>query len=151
MQAVRVYYTRPQAKTEAKHVQKGAEQVQQVEAKEKKSWQEVLFSLYPVTINTFELREGDVTYVDAPRARPLHLTALYVHSGNIRNVRSKQGEYPADLLVEATVNGQGKLRVSGHADFFAEPYPAVHADVAVQQLDLRPAASIAEQIGRAHV
>ena len=145
LQTVRVSYTRPQAKTEAQHVQKGAEQVQQVEAKEKKSWQAVLFSLYPVTINQFELRDGDVTYLDAPRARPLHLTNLHVQTGNIRNVRSKQGEYPADLLVEATVNGQGKLHIKGQADFFAEPYPAVHADVAVQQLDLRPAASIAER------
>ena len=60
-------------------------------------------------------------------------------------MRSKQGEYPAELLIEATVNEQSTLQVKGQADFFAEPYPAVHADVAVQQLDLRPAASIAER------
>jgi len=145
MHTVRVVYTRPQAKTEAKNVQNAKDQVQQVEAKEKKSWQEVLFSLYPVTINQFELHDGDITYVDAPRARPVRLTDLFVRLGNIRNVRSKRGEYPADLLVEATINEQGRLRVNGDADFFAEPYPAVHADLAVRQLDLRPFASMADR------
>jgi hypothetical protein len=43
---------------------------------------------------------------------------------NIRNVRSREREYPSELHVDALVFDQAELRIDGHADFLKEPMPA---------------------------
>ena len=60
-------------------------------------WQEALEAVYPLKINHFEIRHGDVTYVDKGPFKPLHLSELNLVATNIRNVRAKERTYPSDL------------------------------------------------------
>ncbi|MER3423488.1 MAG: hypothetical protein C4293_09900 [Nitrospiraceae bacterium] len=95
--------TRPQAKEEAEDEKPAAQ----------KSWQEDVLALYPVTVNKFEIAAGDVTYIDHPKARPLHVGHLNFHATNIRNVKSEPNAYPSDVRLEATLFGSGTVTVDG--------------------------------------
>lgn len=130
--------TRPQAKEEAEDEKPAAQ----------KSWQEDVLALYPVTVNKFEIADGDVTYIDHPKARPLHVGHLNFHATNIRNVKSEPNVYPSDVRLEATLFGSGTVTVDGKADFFSEPYPGVHADFEVNQASLDDLVGI---LGRYHI
>ena len=69
-------------------------------------------------------------------SKPLHLTELNVHAENIRNVRSAPSQYPSHLQIETVVFDKGRFHLDGHADFFAEPFLAVNADVALTDITL---------------
>jgi len=99
-------------------------------------WQDALQAIYPLKINDFNLRDGDVTYVESGQTRPMRLSNVQAEARDIRNVRSDPGDYPSPLHVEATVFDRGKLIVDGHADFLAEPYAGVKGRVDITDIDL---------------
>jgi hypothetical protein len=100
-----------------------------------RGWQEAVQAIYPLKINAVEVRQGDVTYVEEG-FRPLRLTDVRLHAGNIRNVRSKPGEYPSELRLDARVFESGSLMVKGRADFLAVPHAALKTRVELGQLPL---------------
>jgi hypothetical protein len=91
-----------------------------------KGWQEAIEQIYPLKINLFRVRDGEITYVDEDPKRPLHITRLQLSANNIRNIHSKDRTYPSPIHAEAVVFETGHATVDGHADFLAEPFTGIH-------------------------
>ena len=100
-----------------------------------RGWQEALEAVYPLKINHFEIRHGDVTYVDKGPFKPLHLSELNLVATNIRNVRSQERTYPSDVYFSARVFDTGRVGAEGQADFMAEPTPTFRGGVDLTALD----------------
>jgi len=101
-----------------------------------RGWQEALEAIYPLKVNHFRVRSGDITYVDRGPFKPLQIRDLMIDATNIRNVRSKERVYPSEFDIKAVVFETGRLRAHGRADFLAEPNPTFLSDIALQQVEL---------------
>ena len=102
----------------------------------KHGWQEALQAIYPLKINRFRIVNGDATYVDDGPFEPLELTAIDLVADNIRNIRSREREYPSPVHLDAVAFKKGKVTIDGHADFLAEPHLGIKADVALDGIEL---------------
>lgn len=100
------------------------------------SWQRAFEQIYPLKINEIRVVGGDMTYTPGGGFKPLHMTAVNLRAANIRNIKSPDRKYPSDIAVDAVVFDRGNLHVDGHADFLAEPYAGLQADVALEDLPL---------------
>jgi hypothetical protein len=103
---------------------------------EKRGWQDALQEVYPLKINEFRVVDGDITYVDRGPFKPLHVTDVNFRAGNIRNIRSRDREYPSDVHLEATLVETATLRADGHADFLATPHAGFRTDIELEGLRL---------------
>jgi len=121
-----VHFTRPQA----------AKEVKDDVPVEEKGWQEAVLAIYPLQINEFKINEADITYRENRSSKPLHVSHANFKAGNIRNVRSKPDEYPSEVHLDAVVFEKGRLTVDGHADFLAEPFIGINADITMEQMSL---------------
>src|SRR5919106_3926656 len=101
-----------------------------------KGWQEALQAIYPLKINRFAIRNGDLTYTDQGPFKPLRITKLNFVTENIRNVKSEAGTYPSPIQAEGVVFDTGKVRLSGNADFLAEPHVALKIDLQLENITL---------------
>jgi Domain of Unknown Function (DUF748) len=101
-----------------------------------RGWQDALEAMYPLKINQFRVRHGEVTYEDQGPFKPLKLTAINAIVTNVRNVRSRDRVYPSDIRLDLTVFDSGRLSLDGHADFMAVPHPGVRAVVELEQIEL---------------
>jgi uncharacterized protein DUF748 len=99
-------------------------------------WQDALQAIYPLKINNFTVRDGDVTYVEEGQTRPMRVSHIQALAQDIRNIRSDPGDYPSPLRLEAHVFERGRLMVDGHADFLAEPYAGVKGHVEIADIAL---------------
>jgi hypothetical protein len=102
----------------------------------RKGWQEAFQAIYPLRINQFEIVDGAVTYVDEGPFEPLELTAVHFSADNIRNIRSRERDYPSAVHLDAVVFKTGKVTVDGHADFLAEPHLGIKGSIALDGIDL---------------
>lgn len=115
-----LHITRTQAKKE----------VQDRVPVEKRGWQDAVLKVYPFKINELEIQDGELTYRDeASPSRPLRLRQVNVRAANIRNVRSKDREYPSEVHIEGVLFDAGTLRIDGNADFLAEPHVGIKGTV----------------------
>lgn len=124
----------PQVRTEAKDSTK----------LKQKGWQEAAEQIYPLKINSLEVRNGTVTYVDRDPKRPLRLEHLNIEAENIRNVWSAERVYPSTVHMDTVVFDNGRLRVDGQANFLSEPQASVDVDVDFSDVplkDIDPAAN----------
>src|SRR5262245_2988498 len=101
-----------------------------------KGWQEAVQEIYPLKINRFVIHNADVIYIDKGPFRPLQITQLNFLAENIRNVQSEEGTYPSPVKAEAVVFNTGKVRLTGHTDFLAEPRVALKGDFEVAKIAL---------------
>ena len=101
-----------------------------------RGWQEALEAIYPLKVNHFRVKEADVTYVDRGPFKPLRLRHLNIDATNIRNVKSKEREYPSDVELDAAVFEAGHVSGKGRADFLAEPNPTFRGSVTLQKIEL---------------
>jgi hypothetical protein len=92
-----------------------------------RGWQDALQAIYPLKLNRVEVLDGQVVYVDSDPERPLELTHWQLLAENIRNVRSEPGVYPSPVRSRAALFGNGRVVLTGHADFLSKPYPGIHA------------------------
>ena len=99
-------------------------------------WQDALQAIYPLKINNFTVRDGDITYVEKGQSEPLRISKLQARARDIRNVRSEPGDYPSPLHVEAQIFDRGHLTIDGHADFLAAPYAGVKGNVIIADVGL---------------
>jgi Domain of Unknown Function (DUF748) len=120
----------------------------EVSVKEK-GWQEALQTIYPLKINRFVIRNGDLTYTDQGPFRPLRITQLNFLAENIRNVESEEGSYPSPVQAEGVVFESGKINLQGNADFLAEPHIGLKVDVQLEQIALDYFKPIAERYNAA--
>ncbi|HET9491355.1 MAG TPA: DUF748 domain-containing protein [Methylomirabilota bacterium] len=103
---------------------------------DERGWQQALQAMYPLEINEFRIRDGQLTYVDQGPGEPLRLTAIDARATNIRNIRSPERVYPSELRLQAVVFDRGRLSLEGHADFLADPHPGVLAMVRLDEIEL---------------
>jgi uncharacterized protein DUF748 len=102
-----------------------------------RGWQEAVESIYPFKINQVRIVDADLTYLDeAIPARPLRFHHVNVYATNIRNVYSRDQQYPSELFLDGVLFDAGRIRVDGYADFLAEPYMAIKADILVDRVPL---------------
>jgi len=138
-----VYFTTRQAKHEA------SQQMKTESGRERReSWQQAVMKVYPFTINRFEIHDGEIHYRAHEKAEPLDLRDIAFVAENIRNAESKNHEYPSPVKLRARVADSAKLALDGKADFLAEPTMGIHADLALENLDL---ARFRDLAGTAHV
>lgn len=110
-----------------------------------RGWQRALESIYPLKINEFVVRNGEITYIDDPKSTPLHVDQLNFRATNIRNVRSRERTYPSELTLTGRIFDSGRVKLDGNADFLAEPHAGVKADVAIADVRLDPFKPILER------
>src|SRR5262249_18591909 len=114
-----------------------------------RGWQEAVESIYPFKINQVRIVDADLTYLDeAHPARPLRFHHVNVHASNIRNVHSRDQQYPSELLLDGVLFDSGRIRADGKADFLAEPYMGIKADILADHVAL---GSLIPIIGRYNV
>lgn len=101
-----------------------------------RGWQDAILSVYPLRINVVHVTEADVTYLDNPRSKPLHLSHLNFDADNIRNVRSRDRTYPSSLRLDGQVLDSGHMTLDGAADFLAEPHLGIKADLVLDKITL---------------
>ena len=100
-----------------------------------RGWQDALQAIYPLLINHFEIRGGDITYVDNGPFKPLRVQNLDLVATNIRNRRADR-PYPSDIRFSAAVFDSGRVSADGQADFLAEPNPTFRGDVELNNIAL---------------
>jgi Domain of Unknown Function (DUF748) len=100
-----------------------------------RGWQDALEAIYPLKINHFEIRGGDITYVDQGPFKPLRIHELDLVATNIRN-RPRKRPYPSDVRFSARVFDSGRLSAVGQADFLAQPNPTFRGDVELVAIEL---------------
>ena len=110
-----------------------------------KGWQDALQAAYPLKIDRFAIRNGDLTYVDKGPYKPLHITKLNFTTENIRNVESEKGVYPSPVHLEGVVFDKGRAMFNANADFLAKPHIAFKGDVELDQITLNYFKPIAER------
>jgi len=116
---------------------------------QERGWQEAVESIYPLKINQVRIVDADLTYLDeANPARPLRLSHVNVYASNIRNVHSREHQYPSELFLEGRLFDTGRFHAEGHADFLAEPHLGIKADVLMDHVTL---ASLLPVTGRHNV
>ena len=104
-----------------------------------RGWQDAVESVYPFKINQVRISDAELTYIDeAKPERPLRVRHVNVYASNIRNVHSADQHYPSEFSLEGMLFESGNLRLNGHADFLAEPYAAVKADLVMDGVPLEP-------------
>lgn len=110
-------------------------------------WQQALESIYPLKINELRVVNGTVEYQDDSGFQPLHISSVEFLAGNIRNIRSKDRQYPSTLHAEGQVFDVGRVVIDGHADFLAEPTPGVKGTFDLQRVELSYFEPIARRFG----
>jgi Domain of Unknown Function (DUF748) len=127
-------FDRPEVYANLKNLR--AESADNVSLKNR-GWREALEAVaLDLKINRVEVRNGDLTYVDAGPFKPLRVSRLDASAENIRNIRSREREYPSEVHVEGVVFDAGTLWLDGHADFLAEPQVAIRAALRLDQVEL---------------
>ena len=103
-----------------------------------RGWQDAVESIYPFKINEVMIADADLTYLDEsnPAGRPIRFQHVNVYASNIRNVHSRDQHYPSALFLDGILFDSGRIRVDGHADFLAEPYAGVKADLVMEEVPL---------------
>lgn len=113
---------------------------------EDRGWQQALFALYPVTINSLHLKDGFLSYSDRTGGSPMEVNNIQLSAENIQNIHSPDGEYPSNIELEGTVHGTGRLHLAGKANFLAEPFPGVSVDFVLKHVQLEPFVPVASLV-----
>ena len=102
-----------------------------------KGWQDALENVYPFKINKFQIRDGDVVYVDANDPHhPLHLRSSTSPPTTFVICITRRTNIPRRYKLRAIVFEQGTLEADGKANFLAEPYPGVRVSYRVSDIPL---------------
>lgn len=125
------------AKVVLRHSQ-AEQEVKDETALENRGWQQALFVLYPVKINSLRIEDSFISYRGQADYPPLELTKIQLTADNIRNIRSPEGDYPSTVQMEGTLHTSGRLNISGKANFLAELFPGVSVDFDVNNVELKP-------------
>jgi hypothetical protein len=101
-----------------------------------RGWQQAAYEIYPLKINEFKINNGTITYTPDGDFKPLEMSRVNLVATNIRNIRSRDHEYPSDLHLDAVVFKDATLGIDGHADFLAEPHLGMKTNVDISKLPL---------------
>ena len=137
-----VRFDRPKIVVDRTHVE--AEANDKVDVEER-GWQQALEEVYPLKINEFVIRNGEITYIEDKKSKPLHIDQVQFHANNIRNIRSGDRTYPSEVHLTGRIFGSGKLAFDGHADFMSEPYAGMKGGLAINDVPLDPFRPVVEK------
>lgn len=112
---------------------------------EDRGWQQALESIYPLKINEFVIRNGEITYIEDKKSKPLHIDQVNFRATNIRNIRSRERTYPSEVRMTGRIFDSGKLVFDGNADFLAEPYAGVKGSLTLADAHLDPLRPVLER------
>ena len=112
-----------------------AEAASKVPVKER-GWQQAVADITPLKINLLTITNADVVYIDQDPDRPLHLSRLNVLAENIRNIQTPDDDYPSPFYLETVIFGTGHGVFEGKANFLAEPFPAMNANLKLEKVSL---------------
>ena len=112
-----------------------------------RGWQAAAEEIYPFKIDVLRISDGDFTYTDRGPYKPLHVSQINLHAENIRNVRSRERQYPSEVQLTAIVFDQAPLRIEGHADFLAEPHAGIHTYATLHGIPLAYFTPLLERYG----
>jgi hypothetical protein len=113
------------------------QEVKDETALEDRGWQEALFAMYPVEINTLRIKDSSFSYQGPADFPPLELTNIHATAENIRNIRSSEGDYPSPVHMEGSLPQSGRVSVSGKANFLAEPFPGMSVGLELNNAELK--------------
>jgi len=99
-------------------------------------WQDALQNAYPFKINRFVVDEGDVVYVEAGAAKPLHLSQLNFVSDNIRSIEDPNTLYPSWFRASMTIFDRGKMALQGRANYLMKPFPGMETRYTVTDVPM---------------
>jgi hypothetical protein len=102
---------------------------------EDKGWQDALEAIYPLKINEFRLKNGELTYIDDDPKRPLQISRMDFLATNIRNVSVPDNTYPSTINLDAVVFDKGQLHVDG-GELPPEPFAGTHVNVDLRNVPL---------------
>ncbi len=118
------------------NLKQAKQEVQEKISPSERGWQDALEEIYPLKVNSFRVRDAEVTYVDQGPFKPLRLTKLNFQAENIRNVHSKENVYPSEVHLKAAAFDRGNIAFDGNADFLAKPAPGVKGSVSLSDIEL---------------
>ena len=74
-------------------------------------WKQTLESLFPVTINRFEINNGVIRYADPHQQWPvdIYITNLFAVATNLTNIRDTETALPSGLVARGNTIGSGKV------------------------------------------
>ena len=102
-----------------------------------RGWQDALEAIYPLKINRFRIRDGELTYVDKDPKQPMKISELRLLAENIRNIRSPDHVYPSKIHMQAAVFDTGRVQLDGNANFLEEPFASIDGDVVLRHVELK--------------
>lgn len=99
-----------------------------------RGWQQAVEDIYPLKINSLEVNDASITYIDQDPSRPLVLSQLNLQASNIRNVHLPDKVYPSTFHLDTVIFGTGHGEIDGKANFLAEPVPAGKARIKLKNV-----------------
>jgi hypothetical protein len=112
------------------------QEIQDPKTVRERGWQDALEAIYPLKVNEFLVRDGELTYVEEGPFRPLQLSRVNFRAENIRNIKSPDHVYPSGIRLEGVVFDSGRIALDGNADFLATPHAGIRSSVSLQGIDL---------------
>ena len=101
-----------------------------------RGWQDALEAVYPFNVNRLVIHDGDVVYIDAVNAKPLHVANLDFMTDNIRNISEPNNVYPSHFSGSMTMFDSGKVKVDGRANYLMKPSPGLLVNYVIQGVPL---------------
>ncbi|MDD2582065.1 MAG: DUF748 domain-containing protein [Desulfuromonadaceae bacterium] len=101
-----------------------------------RGWQQALEDIYPLKINTLEINDANVTYIDTDPKRPLVLSNLNLQADNIRNIHVPDHVYPSSFHLDTAIFGTGHGSIDGAANILAEPYPGIKGRLKLEKVPI---------------
>lgn len=100
-------------------------------------WQKTLNSLFPLTINRFQVNDGTIRFADPYRDPPVDVsvTNLWATATNLTNVREKNTRLPAGLLAHGVTTGHGQMEIRLRLDPLADS-PTFKLQTSITNLNL---------------
>ena len=135
-------FDRPKIHVDRTHV---AAEAQDKVPVDERGWQDALQSIYPLKINEFVINDGEITYIENKKSKPLKIDRVDFRANNIRNIRSRDRTYPSDVWASGRIFGSGSFAFDGNADFMAEPYAGVKGDLQIDDAPLDPFKPVLER------
>jgi uncharacterized protein DUF748 len=127
------HFERPEFYVDARHAEKEAQNPKPLD---QRGWQDAALAIFPLKVNLLRIDGGKFTYLEPGPLGLVYLWNIDFRASNIRNVHSRDREYPSQIHLTANVLESAKLRLDGHADFLAEPHAGINAALDVSGVEL---------------
>ena len=93
--------------------------------------------LSPVNINTIELTDGEVHYIDMTSKPKIDIAAkqLYATAKNLRNIEDKSNKLPSSVTLRANTSGNGKITCNAKMNVLKDT-PDLDFNFELRKMDL---------------